>query len=986
MEPLDFMAAVLPPPGNGRYCVAELSKKKEHFYSEHLEELQGPISRWAAAKYDVYFALSTFGNEDKRLAANSQMIKCIAIDVDCNHPKDVPDEHGEFKPKAYPAAGIAARAILDFSEEVGLSGLGEPWMVASGGGVHAYWPLTEAVSITEWKPVAEAFKRLCVQKKLGIDPTVTGDASRVLRVPATINTGVKGKNRVRAETNVRFMHEGSLFDLDDIRALLERNLVGTAYENTVTRPASTALALPGQRPTTPTVSTVKLFENSVTKFGNIFKATKAGRGCKQLEHYATHASEDGMEPLWRGMLSIAQKCEDGDRAVIWLSDLHPYDHDRMHSKLAEIKGPYPCTKFDSENPNVCPGCTNWGKITNPLALGREVATVTQATTIEIPSEGDTPSKNVIRPEAPKGYAYGARGGIFVEKDDEDANGTKIKRQIMILPYDLIPIDILNSGGEHTIHLLALRPTGAITIKLPQKAVVSKDDTLKSLANQNILAAFGAGNDKNLFDYVRAAVEKMSTEKAPVKVPDHYGWQDDDSIVFAGKIYRKGCAPFEVPMQGLENIVNSTKPTGTLETWVAFIEMLIRREMWDHLAVILMSAASPLMRFTKLNGLAIHCASTESGTGKSLALDAGASIWGHPIHYRTGSGTSPVAMQQRLGLLHSFPMVTDEITSTNHKDFEWFPSFLLSNSEGRGKERMESGANKERINLSTWASISLMSSNTHLVDYMTGARKFSSEGELRRVIEYIMDEKLEWTPDEIEIIKSLQDNYAVAGDVLVRYFVNNLPELKSLVVETVTRISADFSANGDERYWMAGIGCAVAVGVIMGKDRAGIVDIPLKPIIESYRQRIRSSRASMLGGKRSAEDVLNEYVREYFGHFVIVHYGEKASLLAHLGNDSMVDKNTARSEVMGRIEHGVVAGCLDFYIEERLLKTYCSTMSFGYASLKKALELLFTVTYVGKKDMMSRTSGPTMRVNTIKITRRIEELDEAIAHPVALEKP
>ena len=186
MEPLEFVAAVLPPPGNGRYCVVELSRKKEHVYVHTLEEAQPVIDRWKKAGEDIYFALGTFGEgENKRTAENVQMVKTFAVDVDCNHPKDIPDEDGNIKPKAYPSAKAAAQAIMDFTESTGLSALGDPWMVASGGGVHAYWPLSEAVDVNEWKPVAEAFKRMCYQKKLDIDPTVTSDASRVLRVPDT---------------------------------------------------------------------------------------------------------------------------------------------------------------------------------------------------------------------------------------------------------------------------------------------------------------------------------------------------------------------------------------------------------------------------------------------------------------------------------------------------------------------------------------------------------------------------------------------------------------------------------------------------------------------------------------------------------------------------------------------------------------------------------------------------------------------------------
>ena len=981
MEPLEFLAEVLPPPGNGRYCVVELSKSKEHVYVDTLDQAQVKIDAWNKQGLDVYFALGTFGDLDRRLATNVRMVRCIAVDVDCNHPKDIPDEDGVIKPKAYPSAKDAAQAIMQFADEVGLSGLGNPWLVASGGGVHAYWPFKEAVDIDEWKPVAEGFKRLCFQKKLDIDQTITADASRVLRVFDTVNTGIKNKKRVREVTQVKFKNAGDHFDFNDIRALVEKHLVGTAYE--VKAPREDALMLPGTRPTqAPTGTMLEMFKNSVTKFGNIYKATKQGTGCDQLRYYAENASEDGMEPLWRAHLSIAQKCADGEKAVIWLSGLHPYDEDRMRTKLAEIKGPYPCTKFDSENPGICPSCPNWGKITNPLALGRETAVSTEAKVVEIEQENGKAEK-VLRPEPPRGYAYGQHGGVFMERDDEDADGNKIKRQIMLLPFDLFPLGILNIKGEHTIHMMAMRKGWAQEVTLPQRAVVSKDETLKNLAAQNIVAAFGSGNDKNLFDYVRAAVEKLSSEKAPVEVPDHYGWQADNTFLHGGMIYEAGKEPVKIPLPGLENLVANTQVTGTLENWLKFINLLISRKLWDQLAIICMGAGAPLMRFTGLYGLTVHCCSTESGTGKSLALDGAASIWGHPTHYRTGSGTSPVAMQQRLGMLHSLPFVSDEITTLNHKDFEWFPAFSMTVSEGRGKERMESGSNKERLNLSTWSTFALLSSNTHGVDYLTGARKHSSEGELRRTLEWIMDQKLAWTPEEVEIIKSIQENYGVAGDVWAQYMVDHVDELKDMTKKTVTQMYKVFNAPNDERFWMAGVGCAVTAALCFGSKYAGIVDMPIEPMIESYRRSINTIREAMKNGKRSAEDIINSFVQEYYGKFVIVHYGDKAGPMARLGDNTAVDKNTTRSEVMGRIEHGVSVGYVDFFIEERVLKSYCSNHSFGYATLKAHLEKQFVVSYIGKKDMLAKTNGPAMRVGVIKITRLEDELDEEIRNPLAL---
>ena len=82
MTPLEFLAVVLPPPEYGRYCVAELSKAKEHVFVDTLEETTAPIKRWHDSKYDIYFALATFGAEDNRTAANARFVKSLFIDMD----------------------------------------------------------------------------------------------------------------------------------------------------------------------------------------------------------------------------------------------------------------------------------------------------------------------------------------------------------------------------------------------------------------------------------------------------------------------------------------------------------------------------------------------------------------------------------------------------------------------------------------------------------------------------------------------------------------------------------------------------------------------------------------------------------------------------------------------------------------------------------------------------------------------------------------
>ena len=996
MTPLDLLAAVLPSPGNGYYCAVELTNKKEHVFGQTIEEIMPTVEKWAKAGYDTYFALGTFGTDEDRTKENMHASQVLAVDIDCNHPKDLPQLNKktgemEIKAKAYPSAKAAAMALQKFCEATGLAALGDPWIVASGGGIHAYWPLDEMLFREDWYPLARRFKELCFKHGLAIDPAITSDASRILRVPDTTNTGLKNGKAVRGQTKVRGISEGDRFSVDDIDAILTAEGFGKEFVKPA--PTSSSLALAGHRPTSvnssPSSLSKALTQNSVTLFKKILLKTRDGAGCAQLQNYIENAEEDGMEPVWRGLLSWAKVCGDGEKAAVWLSDLHPYDHERMHRKIAEIKGPYSCAAMDEAMPGICRGCQHWGKVTNPLILGREMTVVSEAMTVdvepEIEQEDESITAQVMLPDPPKGYAYGKHGGVFAEKKDVGADGEEIRVPVLLCAQTLYPIDILNNNGDHEVHFGVIRNKQILKVLIPQKSIASRDETLKHLANQNVMASFGSGNDKNLYEYVRACVEKVSSERNPVTVPSSFGWQDDGTFVYAGKVYSANAKPLLVPMPDLANVVNNTQATGNLEDWRKIVEMLIRRRMWDQLAVMMASAAAPLMKFTGLFGCTVHVASTESGTGKSLSLDLGASIWGHPVHYRTGSGTSPVAMQQRLGHLRSMPLVTDEITTNNRKDFEWFPAFLFSMSEGRGKERMESGTNRERLNLSIWATLAIMSSNRGAVDYLAGSRDHASEGELRRLIEFAMDQKLEWSQEEINLIKSLHHNYGVAAPVFVQYLVDHAQEVKELANTCVAKMYETMGATSDERYWMATVGCVVAACILFNKQHAGIVDMPVQEIIDAYKRQIVLQRECIKGGKRTAEDVLNAYIQEYQGKFVVVKYGDRASPAAMFGDGTTIGRSTTRAEVMGRSEHGVTHKCVDFFIEERLMRAFCSNMSFAYNNFKTEIAKHYVVNFVPKKDMMSKTEAPPMRVAAIRISMPTESIDDAIleALPVAV---
>ena len=156
MEQNDFLSAVLPT--QGKYCTfITKGKTRKNIFVNSLDNLYDTNIRLSEDGNQTYFALATFDDEGSREAAHALYMRSLFVDLDC----------GEGK--AYPNKRSAVEALNSFLNSVGLDALGAPWLVDSGGGVHAYWPLTDDVPVAEWKPVAEAFKRAARAKGFKID-------------------------------------------------------------------------------------------------------------------------------------------------------------------------------------------------------------------------------------------------------------------------------------------------------------------------------------------------------------------------------------------------------------------------------------------------------------------------------------------------------------------------------------------------------------------------------------------------------------------------------------------------------------------------------------------------------------------------------------------------------------------------------------------------------------------------------------------------
>jgi hypothetical protein len=360
----------------------------------------------------------------------------------------------------------------------------------------------------------------------------------------------------------------------------------------------------------------------------------------------------------------------------------------------------------------------------------------------------------------------------------------------------------------------------------------------------------------------------------------------------------------------------------------------------------------------------------------MAMNLINSVWGHPTRYRTGKSTSAVTMQQRIGNLNSLPFTSDEITHKSRQEMEWFPGLIFDLAEGQGKEKSEAHHNRERLNLVSWATQAYLTSNTHMHDFMSGVRKHTSQGELFRMLEWTPEEKLNWTPEEEDILRLLNTNHGVAGEKYVRWLVQNQDTARKVLAKTHERLKREWALTGEERYWGNGCACDVAGAILAGSNYAGIFDYPVDEIINSFFKLVEKARKVVRTGSRNAEDVLNAFTRDHYGHFVVVKRSN-GSFMASLGNGEPVDQSITRSTVMGRVEHGIdKPGFVDYFIEESVMRSHCVSMSYGYEDFRRQIATIegYSVKVL-RKDMMARTKGPQMRVHALCISRR-EELDNS----------
>ncbi len=470
---------------------------------------------------------------------------------------------------------------------------------------------------------------------------------------------------------------------------------------------------------------------------------------------------------------------------------------------------------------------------------------------------------------PKNGVNGHRISSFLCEEDglwflaEDNQGQEACTLISSAPIRLTTIQT----GEITTDSFSLGfdlrlPNGARSIILPAKAFFSA-------AGMSEMAGHGAViHEPDLFrKYVRETMDIWHKENKLEMRYDQFGWKDQDqAFLFGSNLYRSEAI---VPIIGSEEIKLRSQwlgpKAGSLDKWSSAANALFTRGCEPQSFALLSAFAAPLMRFHSggEGGAIVSLVSDQSGSGKTTALEAVASVWGKLKGTQLTDDDTRVSKGLMLGVLGNLPCVYDELYN---RDPESIRQFVIMFTNGR--DRLRGTVDGQlRHTKAEWQTILVLASNLSIVDVLSSMD--GSDAQAYRVLEFTCS-----LPEGVDngdaLSRQLDANCGWAGDLFLRTLLQPgvLDYVKGAIEEWTQNIWTKTGFEPKHRFWVRTLASVAAAGVIV--KHAGILDFSVQRIVDWAIEELRTQDAqSSDSGVRQPAEVLSEFLHAHLNDMLVV---------------------------------------------------------------------------------------------------------------------
>ncbi|OWT53390.1 DUF927 domain-containing protein [Candidimonas nitroreducens] len=831
-DALRYLAAVLP--ANGLRVVAykppRWTKGFKHLFLATNEEVAQETSRLDAEGITTYIALATYADPTAgRKAANTVELQCLWLDVDYKH---------------YPSPAEAAADVERLAEVVGAPSI----KVQSGGGMHAYWVLREALPTVQWKPLADAFQ--ATWQSLGVKAdTLSADAARILRLPGSHNR--KPEYGAPREV-VMESFEDITYDPSALAAKLHAHPAAPAA---IQAPAAIPSALFG----------------SGDDLGGGLELRPSFiepmiRQCRQVQ-WAYQHQDTQSEPQWFATIQLLRHVEDGRRIAHAFSNKHPgYTKESTDEKLAQLEakniGPTTCERFRLVNPAGCQGCEF--RITSPIQLGYKetvpvapVITTTQHVTTE---DGEVLTvEREDRPDIkmPQGFVYDGQHILKRVKDEQ----TQLWREEIIFRGFLCPERLAASERNNfaTDIQLYVQSEGEKPrrITIPSKALSSKLDIARELNGKGVI--YMAKHAADLLNLVQRMTQDAQAQRRSATVAEQMGWQDDGTFVVGSTAYRRDMTPqYDLPVPpSTKAVLRNYEPRGSLAAWKKTAELYNRRGGEAYQFALCYGAAGVFLPLTKLSGVVLSLYSQESGRGKSTAGLAALSWWGNPDGLKSQSQDTLNSLFHKASRHKNLPILMDEVTDKPSWELE---ALVYSMNQGREKERLNSDSSPKPV-LPGWMLPAITTSNSSVRAKLQSQRG-DTQGLFARIIEVSMDlpfpEQVGYL-DRIALRTGFVENYGLAGPLIVKFAMENHDVCASIMDKVSVRLDQAVDGDPTYRFWIAS--CAATIAVAAASRQLGLLQYDTEAMVKWIVQTLRDQRTDSVVRVASSTDILAQFLEQ-----------------------------------------------------------------------------------------------------------------------------
>lgn len=915
VDTLEFLRLVWP--SNGQYLIlipiqfpdkvtGKTIKSFKHFAYQTIEEAATAAQSLANDRdnpVDVFFALGSvkedltrMRKEDREaLGKKVRGVHRSGHDNTCEVKAFWLDLDVKADPQAYATQPEAATALREFCQAMGLP---KPMVTSSGGGLHVYWPLTEALDPDKWQHYASILKQLSDSWGLRADPSRTADRASVLRPVGTHNW------KTGAPRTVQVVMASQPVSTD---AFLQRlaYLVETMNLPPVQPPrhqlnVAQGMVLPG----TPLAGNPLAAAVDVAAMN---EAAAAGAGyeqadprevvakCPQLAWQAANQAAVP-EPLWYAMIGCLRHAKDGAKAVHFMSRQSPtYDVIVTDMKLQQhADGGFPpslCATFEHHRPGGCDGCPFRGKIKTPLQVVRKLEQVAPPV-VQLAAAAGTVSIALPPPPPPfKRVVNPMTGTARIAMTVGDKNG--VEEDIVLYEYDLYPSRLIFDERENRYNVVVHRwlpKDGWKEFDIPTGKLYDRKQLAMTLGDIGVMPDLG--HVEEIVQYLVGYIRDLQKVAAASTIYAQLGWRPEmDKFVLPDRIITaSGVEPITVS-RNITNALSWMEPRGDLEVWKRIVAAYERPGMEAHQFGFGVGFASPLFAFTNFGGMLVSMIG-ERGAGKSSSAMSANSIYGHPkMGWADRENDTARAFVQKLGVLNNLPATYDEHTNL---DGDMVSDLCYMVSKGQGRQRLQQNGDAAQ-NHGNWHLMMLMTGNRSLNARLATA-KADSSAEAARVFEYTVppqtmskaDADLNWGPGGL-----IFDNFGLAGEPYIRHVIQNQAWAKERVKYWVREVDTAGNVNSGERFWSAGVAC-VLTGFELA-NQCGLTNADIGRLFTFAIRVIHSMRAEVEENTRSPIGLVSEYINSNLRSMIVLTSDANTQGLAQVQHAPTSDRLRIRLE-------------------------------------------------------------------------------------------